>query len=537
MRWRAIIAVGAALVTAPALPAGAFWTGSGQGADTVAVAVVGAAAQPLAVADGDTVLVTWDEISVAGEMLSAYAGGGYRVDRVPADGGPAQTACPAAATVALPDGRRRCTDSPAPFGEWRYSVTPLLGGFSGEAAISETIRVVPDAPVLDAAEPLAPAAGEQVGAIELRWQAVPGATAYRVVRRSGGDPVTLAEVGELVFRDADVTAGTGYEYAVHALAGSPVVASEPSAAISASPVVRPAAPTGVSATALPAGAIEVAWEPGETGAYALYRSQGDAAPVWLADVEADRFTDTSTSDGAAYRYEVRALRITASGDRVESEASGPSATVVADATAPPAPTVALSGGRTLSATTCGLAAGTRLVGSAGVAALRADVTAAAGSTVEVTATVGSAAVTGAAGPDGVATLDVRSLPDGALGVAAVAIDAAGNRSPAATAPGTAIKDTLPAALTGLSYANALLGADSLGGTSECGATIQATEIVGPNPGRVFPRTGTFTVTAGDGRFSGLSVEAATLTEYAYDVVATDLAGNASAPVRISGVAL
>jgi hypothetical protein len=72
-----------------------------------------------------------------------------------------------------------------------------------------------------------------------------------------------------------------------------------------------------------------------------------------------------------------------------------------------------------------------------------------------------------------------------------------------------------------------------GGTSECGATITAVETAGPNVGKTFPTSGTFSVGA-PGTFSGITVDAASLRACGYDVPATDLAGNPSAPVSVSG---
>jgi hypothetical protein len=216
--------------------------------------------------------------------------------------------------------------------------------------------------------------------------------------------------------------------------------------------------------------------------------------------------------------------------------------VTVDTTPPPAPSAVsvTAGGPVQASATCGVAAGTRFVNRAGRAAVGVSVTIAApeaGERVVLSATTpGSTPVTAnvaAASTTVTATLDLTSLLDGAVTLTARTQDATGNASAAASPANAIVKDTVAAALGGLSYTNVVLLADSMGGTSECGATIVATETVGPNVGRVFPTSGTFVVGAA-GTFSGFTLDAVSLGAYSYTVVATDLAGNASAGTVLSG---
>ncbi|MCJ8503060.1 fibronectin type III domain-containing protein [Desulfatitalea alkaliphila] len=99
-----------------------------------------------------------------------------------------------------------------------------------------------------------------------------------------------------------------------------------------------AAPTGLTARALPAGRVALSWNGvAEAIGYRLYR-QGPDQDEWTAlariDDENTQYEDTTTGDGT-YLYAVASLR----GENNQEAESGPSAVVSvdADATPPPAP--------------------------------------------------------------------------------------------------------------------------------------------------------------------------------------------------------
>jgi hypothetical protein len=104
------------------------------------------------------------------------------------------------------------------------------------------------------------------------------------------------------------------------------------------------------------------------------------------------------------------------------------------------------------------------------------------------------------------------------------------RPSAVTSPTNAIvKDTVAGALSGLAYVDRAIFADQITGTSECGAAIVAIETK--------PRAGTFQTGPLTTALFILTVDTAALTQYAYSVTATDLAGNASAATALSGNAV
>jgi hypothetical protein len=195
-----------------------------------------------------------------------------------------------------------------------------------------------------------------------------------------------------------------------------------------------------------------------------------------------------------------------------------------------------SGGNVKSGTSCSVTSGTRFINNAGkgsVSVTATITTAEAGESVVFSATTsGSTPVTAtavASGTSATTTLDLASLLDGSVTLTARTQDAAGNLSATTSPTNAIIKDVVPGTLSGVTYHNVTIFADTLSGTSECGATITATETAGPHVGNVY----TTTVGSG-GTFSGFTIDAISLGSYGYDVTATDLAGNTSTVVTLSG---
>lgn len=558
---RRLVTLASTLVLAYPAAATAYWGGQGSGTGSGAAATMPTAEQPAVTVSGQTVTVTWAQSAFLGRPLGSYGGGGYTVRRYPAAGGAAIT--PGAGcntTISGTTATLQCAETGVPYGSWRYTVTPVLGGFTGgEGAQSGPATVVPGAPTLSTASAQNPAAGQAVGAIQLSWTAVSGATGYNIYRRTGGGAYDFAHPlngatpytgTSYVDPAAGLTGGTTYAYVVRAVAGSPVVESASSGELSATAIGRPAAPAGVSATAAAGRAIDLSWSAvsGVAG-YNVYRRAASGSYDFTTPLNGTTplatttYRDATAVDGTTYRYTVRAVSIGAGGAQVESADSPESNAVTSDGSAPPAPsavTVA-SGGNVLGSASCGYSAGTRFINNAGQGAVSVTATIAApepNETVRFSATTpGSTPVTAtvpATATSVSVTLDLSGLRDGTVTLTARTADALGNLS-STTAPTNAVVKDVVAALSGLTYTDNVLLADSLGGTSECGATITAVETAGPNVGKTFPTSGTFTVGA-TGTFSGFTVDAATLRAYGYNVTATDLAGNASA-VAISGTAL
>jgi hypothetical protein len=558
------VGVCALVVIGHASPASAWWSADGSGSGSGLAATMPTANQPSASVSGQTVTVTWTQSSFQGSPLGSYVGGGYTLTRYAqgsASGATPNADC--ATTISGATATLQCVEADVPYGTWQYSATPVLGTFTGgEGPKSTTVSVAPAAPALTTVTAQNPASEQATGGIQLSWSAVSGATGYNIYRRaaSGSYDYTSPLNGATPYTGttysdpgAGLTGGTPYSYVVRAVAGSPAVESTSSGELSATAIARPAAPGGgVGATAAAGGNVNVSWSAvsGVAG-YNVYRrssagSYDFGAPLnGATPFSGTTYLDASATNGTTYFYTVRSVIIGAESAQVESAASAESNSATSDSSPPPAPSSVTvdSGGNVLSAASCGRAAGTRFINNAGETAVSVTATIAApeaGETVLFSATTpGSTAVTATVTPVSTsvsASLNLGNLLDGTVTLTAQTQDLAGNLS-ATTVPTNAIvKDVVAAALSGLAYTDNLLTmADTIGGSSECGATITAVETAGPNVGKTFPTLGTFSVGA-SGTFSGFTVDAASLRAYGYDVTATDLAGNPSAPVAISGTA-
>jgi len=543
----------------------AFWTSPGLGTGTAAADSLPAGPLPTATAAGRSVTVSWTQVSFRLAPLGSYASAGYVIKRYPASGGSAQT--PAGTCGALVSGSATglsCQDTNVAIGTWRYSVTPVLGSWTGaESSVSASVTTTIDAPSLTAVTALNPTGSATTGDVQLTWSAVSGAAGYNVYRRTaagsynfaaplnGASPVTGTGYTD---SGAGLAANAGYDYVVRAVQGSPAAESPNSNELAATTWSRPAAPSGTPTATPRAGAqIALSWSAvaGAAG-YNVYRrttagSYNYASPLnGASPVTSASYTDTTAVNGTAYDYVVRTVVAGSAGAPIESVSSTESAAATADSTAPLAPvsvTVGAAAGPLLAIASCGYAASTRFVNAAGRAAVPVTVTIATpetGETVTVSATTGAATpvtvTVPATATNVTATLDLSTLADGAVTVSARTADALGNAS-ASVGPSTAtVKDTA-AVLGSLQYADANKGtADTLAGASECGAHITAVETAGTSVGSTYPAAGTFTV-GSTGSFSGFAVDSikgvGQGTAYGYDVTATDLAGNA-ATVAITG---
>ena len=171
------------------------------------------------------------------------------------------------------------------------------------------------------AQPTNVTAVGSTGQVALTWDAVPGATTYRVYR----DNVQIATTVVAAFTDSGLDNGSAYGYTVIAqnVAGwSPVsveVVGVPSAGL-------PSVPTSVVA-APGDGQVSLAWAAGtNTTGYRVYR---DSALV--GSTASASFTDVGVTNGTSYSYTVVAVNAT--------DSSAPSGAVLSTpvATAPAAP--------------------------------------------------------------------------------------------------------------------------------------------------------------------------------------------------------
>lgn len=197
----------------------AYWSAGGSGTGTASTSTLPAPTPPSASATGDSVTVSFSQVLVEGVRIGAI-GGHYTVLRYPAGGGAAVTPggdcgvdiSGSAATLS-------CTETTTPPGEWTYTVTPTLLGWSdSESTNSASVSVSPAAPSSLTATAVAGAN------ISLGWSAVSGTVGYNIYRRissgsynysaplNGATPLAATSM-----TDSTAVSGTSYFYTVRAV--------------------------------------------------------------------------------------------------------------------------------------------------------------------------------------------------------------------------------------------------------------------------------------------------------------------------------
>jgi hypothetical protein len=517
--WPALLAV----LALHAGPAAAYWAGGGAGSSQASVGTLSSANPPSASVVGQTVTVTWTQTSFVGLPVGAYAGGGYALQRYPAAGGAAVNPGSGCAGIISGAGLTlSCVETGVPAGQWQYTVTPLLGTWTGaESARGASVSVAPGAPVLGTASALNPPAEQATGDVALSWSAIAGADGYNVYRRMASGtystPINTSPVIGTSFTDTTLVAGT-YAYVVRAVtAGAESVSSNE---LTVTPYTRPAAPAGVTATPVAAGAISLAWGSvsGVTG-YNVYRrtaagTYDHSSPLNGSTlVTGTTFTDATAVNAATYRYVVRAVVAGASGTLLESLADSPeSAPATSDATAPTSVTIAdpgspLQGTISLS--------GTATDSGSGVAAVHMQY-APAGTTGWTTGCTATTAPYNC-------SFNTAALADGLYDLRAQAVDAAGNTASSTTLASRRIDNTAPAVSVVDPGAYVRQTITVTASATDAGSSVTSVTIQRAPTG-----TNTWTTICTDSTSPyACSLNTGALADGGYDLraTATDLAGN------------
>lgn len=350
--------------------------------------------------------------------------------------------------------------------------------------------------------------------------------ASAVFASSGSGSVTLAAGASttLSVTTSTTVAGRGIGTLRLGLSGSSWLYRDYSFRLDEAPEA-PGAPTAVQR---PAGRIDLSWPASSTttnfAGYDVYRSSGGGAYTKINGTILSTLTysDTSTVDGTAYTYKVKAV---SSGTPVLMSVDSPTVNATADATAPGQPSgiVLANGG----------GAGNAYINAANAGSISISVNLAANSltsdTVQITVSRGASVTASHAGSSGAGTitftgLNLSSLGDGAVTISVSSTDLAGNVSTAGTA--TVTKDTVAPGVPTANYTdNNNANADQVFGTAEANASLTVTKTV-PTP------TSTYSTTAsGAGAYSVLVAAIAgkpnPSTPVTYTITATDAAGNTS----------
>lgn len=223
-RMPAVLAVALVLLVAALLayasPASAYWSAGGSGVGSGTTTTLGGGDEPSLSAAGDTVTVTFDQVSVLGIEIGTIGGGEYEIKRYPNGGGaPVTPGGTCGSPVSGAGATLSCDETSTPPGDWRYSVTPVLNSWTGaESTQSPAIEIAPPVPASVTAT-LAPAAQ-----IDLAWSASAGATGYNVYRRESAGSYNYAAplngatpLAAVAYSDTTAASGTTYFYEVRSV--------------------------------------------------------------------------------------------------------------------------------------------------------------------------------------------------------------------------------------------------------------------------------------------------------------------------------
>jgi hypothetical protein len=294
----------------------------------------------------------------------------------------------------------------------------------------------------------------------------------------------------------------------------------------------PEAPGAPTALQKPAGRLDLTWTASSTvtnlAGYDIYRSSGAAyTKLNATPLSVLTYTDTATTDGTTYTYEVRAV---SSGTPVLDSLDSATVTATADASAPGTPSslvLANGGGNGNAFVNAGNAGSLSVSVSLPAGSLTTDVvqlTVSSGGNSVVATHAGSAG----AGTITLSGLNVAGLGDGALTLSANSTDLAGNVSGAGTA--TVTKDTVAPGAPTANYTDNNNAADQVAGSAEANASITVTKTNAP--------TATYTTTAdGAGAYSVLvsvvNGKNNAPISVTYTVTARDAAGNTSGAATVT----
>ena len=260
---------------------------AGDGAisnQAVATPQVGTVQNLVAVPGNAKVLLSWDAVGGATK---------YSVKRSTTVGGPyTQIATPTATNY---------SDTSAVNGTTYYYVVAAVSG-SIEGALSNEASATPSAPL---AAPLNLTAIASNQRVNLSWDAVSGASQYKIYRKAGsGSYLVIATITDIAYEDTGLTDGTTYSYKVSALdsfqnegTSSVIVTAQPRVTV---PVNIVATPGNKQVT--------VTWDavPGATS----YRIRGSATSGSYGSAKSsstNSYTWTGLTNGTLYYFVVTAV--------------------------------------------------------------------------------------------------------------------------------------------------------------------------------------------------------------------------------------
>lgn len=221
---------------------------------------------------------------------------------------------------------------------FRTTVTDgqLTVGFTG-SGLGAYINGLVIAPVVPAVPADLAAARVAWNGVDLTWTASDGAASYRVLRadvtgETVGAFAEIAETTDAAYRDASVTTGGSYAYAVVAVSAYDRVSARSETVLSGviPELVAPEAPADLAVTQVTRDGIALSWSAVPNGDdYVLERAGADGVFAAVATTTTPGYTDTAVDTSAEWSYRVSA--------RNQAGSSAASAPVVSPVYTAPAP--------------------------------------------------------------------------------------------------------------------------------------------------------------------------------------------------------
>jgi len=210
------------------------------------------------------------------------------------------------------------TDSSAVNGATYYYVVTANNAAGESAPSTQSTGATPKIPGTVPAAPTNLTAVAGNAQVALSWSAAVGASSYNIYRSTtaGAQGTKLGSSSTATYSDTTAANGISYSYEVTAVnaAGESPASTQSPAVTPAVPVIVPAAPTGVNATA-GNGQVTVSWTAaaGATS-YNIYRSTAHGTQgAKIGSSATTTYTDTTAVSGTGHYYEVTAVNAAGEG--------------------------------------------------------------------------------------------------------------------------------------------------------------------------------------------------------------------------------
>jgi uncharacterized protein (DUF1800 family)/fibronectin type 3 domain-containing protein len=195
-----------------------------------------------------------------------------------------------------------------------------------QSGLSSTVSARPLPPPPADAPVVAAAPGN--ARVTLTWNAVAGATSYKIYRSENGvfDGPAVGSTSGTTWKNYELTNGTTYYYQV---AGANMGGIGPrSTPVSATPIAPPLAPADLAAVAGDR-LVTLSWSPSaEAASYNVYRATSSnrqgSTPI-AQGISGPPFVDSSVVNGPTYYYKVTALNAGGSSPRSNEASASPEA--------------------------------------------------------------------------------------------------------------------------------------------------------------------------------------------------------------------